>query len=197
MAKQRRPPSVQRFRDPRPPARTKREGRDNGESVVYRRHQIAGDYKSNWERYQRARSLVSSAAQLDEGGYRVISTDENNLGYWQEGIITFYCASAPNFGRIFHLDVPPGRYRIVLRQDEGQTLFRFSEPPGECEDINTIPLQPIEAVPSIGGQIEFLLISNAPGHYCIGAGGESAGFVYLGLRLISIENFTITLEAST
>jgi len=188
------PRSVQKFGDPRKPPRTKRVGRDNGESVVYRRHQIAGDYKSNWERYQRARSLQSSASAPEGGGYRVFTQSENNLGYWQQGIITFYCQSTPEYGRIMSLDIPPGRYRIKLPADGDRTLFRFSEPPSECEDINTIPLEPIETVPPVGGEVEFLLQSTAPGFYAIappGYGGPS----YLGLRLVAIESFTINLEA--
>ncbi|NJL82886.1 MAG: hypothetical protein HC890_07875 [Chloroflexaceae bacterium] len=106
--------TVQKFGDPRKPERTKRVGRDNGEPVVYRKHQIAGDYKTNWERYQRARSLQGDTAQQPGGGYRVVTPSENNLGYWQQSIITFYCQATPNYGRIMQLDIPAGRWKLRL-----------------------------------------------------------------------------------
>lgn len=190
--------SVQKFGDPRKPEATKRVGRDNGEPVVYRRHQIAGDYKTNWERYQRARSLQGDTSQQPGGGYRVMATAETNLGYWQQAIITFYCTTTPNYGRIMHLDVPAGRYKLRLAANGNRTLWRFSRPPQDCADINTIALEPIETVPPVGGQVEFFLESAAPGHYLIsrpGGGYNCTGPAYLGLRLVDYQPFVINLEA--
>jgi hypothetical protein len=190
--------AVQKFGDPRKPERTKRVGRDNGEPVVYRKHQIAGDYKTNWERYQRARSLQGDTAQQPGGGYRVMTPSENNLGYWQQSIITFYCQTTPNYGRIMHLDIPAGRWKLRLAAGGNRSIWRFSREPKDCGDINTIPLEPIETVPPVGGQVEFLLESTAPGFYTISGPGEGyacTGPTYLGLRLVDYQPFLINLEA--
>ncbi|NJL82887.1 MAG: hypothetical protein HC890_07880 [Chloroflexaceae bacterium] len=47
----------------------------------------------------------------------------------------------------------------------------------------------------MGGQVEFLLESNAPGFYAVSAPGGYGGPTYLGLRLVDYQPFLINLEA--
>jgi hypothetical protein len=108
----RRPPT---YRDPRKPPKGDRGGRDHGQPVVYRGHQVAGDYKTSWERYQAGLSIVGNLRRPATGGYQQ-PTERASLGYWEQGIVSLYCPdSSGGYGQILNWDAAPDRWTLELR----------------------------------------------------------------------------------
>jgi hypothetical protein len=103
------------YRDPRKPPKGDRGGRDHGEPVVYRGHQIAGDYKANWERYQAGLGLAGAIQRPTAGGYQ-LESGRSNTGDWTQGVIALYCPdSSGQYGQILHFDAAPQQWQLEIR----------------------------------------------------------------------------------
>lgn len=174
--------AVQSFGDPRRQKGQKRQGRDNGEPVVYRKHQIAGDYKTNWTRYQGGQRLLGGAAADPGGGFRVEAEDgdRSDTGYWRQGFIDVLCPYTAEpleqFGRFFRLNVPSGAYTLEFSWTATVTLWRWSTPPESCAIATSANMELIGAAAAIGGVCTFDLLLQSEAVYSITSGTSGGGY---------------------
>ena len=147
---------VQKFQDPRRRRGQRNRGRDDGEPIVHRRHQFGGDYKSNWERYEKGREALRELRTPEGGGYQVTASGESDRGYWEQGFLNIFCPHpvSDRYGRIFQLEAPEGTYQLGFIHTERMTLWQWDAPPTDCS-IAGKPLTPIATSDPASGLVVF------------------------------------------
>lgn len=181
------------YRDPRKPPKGDRGGRDHGEPVVYRGHQVAGDYKANWERYQAGLGLVGGIQRPQAGGYQQPS-DRSNVGYWSQGIVSLYCPDeTESYGQILHFDAAAATWLIHI-QDAIASVTAWlwtAEPSCSISGGDMVPVGSagvdMDGTASLG-----LDISPSAANYSFSVGG-GYGVTWIYLKVLSVQPSTKTL----
>ncbi len=179
----RKPPS---YRDPRKPPKGDRGGRSHGEPVVYRGHQVAGDYKANWERYQAGIGLVGGIQRPTAVGYQ-LESDRSNVGDWTMGVVSLYCPDdSEQYGLILHFDAAPQQWQLEIRGvDAPITAWRWDSDPS-CS-ISGAGMTPVVTAAPDSGTATLAITNSASAQSFSFSQSSGYGVAWQHLKVLSVQ----------